>query len=400
MKRISLLYFLLAAGSIVLAQAERKCGFDYVQQHISQHPDFNTYQINKQLAYKNVRHQKADTVIRIPVVVHVIHRLAAENISTAQINSQIAVLNRDFRKLNADTTNAAGWSIADVKFEFVLATKDPSGNPSTGITRTATTIDNICDNSNQYATLRPAWNPERYLNIWVCDVGDFILGFAYPPNAPGISPAEDGVVIGHNYFGTVGSVQAPWNLGRTTTHEIGHYFDLLHLWGNDNNPSCNTDDGIADTPNQADEEYNCATRTSCGSLDQLSNFLQYVDDACMGNFTVGQKNRMRMALYTQRDSLQFGDLLNLTSISEQNLFSKTLLYPNPNHGLFQIELTNVGGLNRFEIEVYNMAGKLVAVETKTNQSGLLINMETAANGVYFVRIINGEFSSTKKLIKH
>ena len=107
-----------------------------------------------------------------------------------------------------------------------------------------------------------------------------------------------------------------------------------------------------------------------------------------------------MALYTQRDSLQYGDLLNLTSISEPSLTGKTLVYPNPNHGIFQIELTNVGGLNRFEIEVYNMAGKFVAVEKKNNQSGLLINMETAANGVYFVRIINGEFSSTKKLIKH
>ena len=314
MKKFTFLSILLSTCFVVFAQAQRKCGFDAVQQRISQHPKFDNYILNKQLAYKNFAHDKMDTVIRIPVVVHVIYRLSIENISTAQINSQLPVLNKDYRKLNADTTNAAGWSKADVKFEFILATKDPNGNASTGITRTSTNVDNI-GNTSQYYGLVPAWNSERYLNIWVCDVGDVLLGFAYPPNAPGITPQEDGVVIGTNYFGTTGTVQAPYNLGRTTTHEVGHFFDLLHVWGGQN-ASCSTDDLISDTPNQDTEVYTCGTRTSCGSTDQLSNFLQYVDDACMGNFTLGQKTRMRTALYTQRDSLQFGKLFEITSIAE------------------------------------------------------------------------------------
>lgn len=398
MKNIAFLSFLFFTCLSTDAQHQRKCGFDLVQERISQHPDFESYQLNKQLSYKNFTQQKSDTVIRIPVVVHVIHRLASENISTAQINSQIAVLNRDYRKLNPDTTNAAGWSKADVKFEFILATKDPNGNATSGITRTATTVDNIC-NTRQYFALRPAWNRERYLNIWVCDVGQFLLGFAYPPNAPNVSAQEDGVVIGSEYFGTTGTVQSPYNLGRTTTHEVGHFFDLLHIWGSDANPSCGTDDLIADTPNQDSEVYNCGSRTSCGSVDQLSNYLQYVDDACMGNFTLGQKTRMRIALYTQRDSLQFGKTFGITSIPEQNDAVNFQLYPNPSSGIFQIKGISKVQKIKLQIEVFDLAGKIISTETKASQNGLLIDMTAVPNGVYFVRITNGEFSSTKKLIK-
>ncbi|MFT6166387.1 MAG: hypothetical protein ACJAV5_000484 [Vicingaceae bacterium] len=399
MKHLTLLSILLFTCFAAFAQPQRKCGFDAIQQRISEHQNFDNYLLNKNLIYKNSKQNKMDTVIRIPVVVHVIYRLISENISTAQINSQIAVLNKDFRKLNPDTTNAAGWSKADVKFEFILATKDPSGNPSNGITRTSTTVDNI-GLSNQYFNLVPAWNRDRYLNIWVCDVGPNLLGFAYPPNAPGVTAQEDGVVVGSNYFGTTGTVQAPWNQGRTTTHEIGHFFDLLHLWGTDFNPGCNTDDLISDTPNQDGPEPNCGSRSSCGSADQMSNFLQYVDDACMGNFTLGQKTRMRTALYTQRDSLQFGGLFEITSISELPIQEKALIYPNPSKGVFQIELPENTNINKVEIEVIDLTGKLVRSQTKQDKNGLIVSIDSAPSGVYFVRIMNGEFSSTKKLIKH
>lgn len=381
------------------AQSQRACEFDAIQKRISQHPNYDNYLLNKNISYKNFKQSKADTVIRIPVVVHVIYRLNLENISTAQINSQLAVLNRDFRKINSDLSNANGWSKADVKFEFILATKDPNRNTSNGITRTSTSTDNI-GLTNQYYSLVPAWNRDRYLNIWVCDVGPNMLGFAYPPNAPGVSPQEDGVVIGTNYFGTTGTAQAPWNLGRTTTHEIGHFFDLLHLWGSDVSPSCSADDLISDTPNQNGPEYNCGTRSSCGSADQMSNFLQYVDDACMGNFTEGQKTRMRTALYTQRDSLQFGGLFEITSISEAVVQSRVLVYPNPSNGIFQVELPKTTNLSKVEIKVFDLTGKLIQSQTKQQQKGLRVNINSVPSGVYFVRIVHGEFNSTKKLIKH
>ena len=399
MKQLLLLGIVILSFFSTAAQAERTCGFDVIQERISQHPNYTNYLTNKNLSYKNFPKSKADTVIRIPVVVHVIYRLNSENISTSQINSQLAVLNKDFRKLNPDTTNAIGWSKAYVKFEFILATKDPNGNLSNGITRTQTATDNI-GLSNQYYNLVPAWNRDRYLNIWVCDIGPSILGFAYPPNAPGVSAQEDGVVIGSTYFGTTGTAQSPWNLGRTTTHEIGHFFDLLHPWGSDLNPSCSTDDLVSDTPNQNGPEYSCGPRFSCNSTDQMSNFLQYVDDVCMGNFTLGQKTRMRTALYTQRDSLQFGALFEITSLSETPLEPKVLIYPNPSVEIFNVELPKNTLLDKVEIEVINLAGKLVKCETKRGINGLIINIDTAPAGVYFVNVRNGEFSSTKKLIKH
>jgi len=399
MKKIVLIAFSILIGVCSYAQTKRKCGFDAVQQRIAQHPDFASYTLNKKLAYKSFSQQKMDTVIRIPVVVHVIHRLTSENISNAQINSQIAALNKDYGKLNPDTTNATGSSIADVKFQFVLAKIDPSGFPTSGITRTPTTRDNI-GTTNQYYSLVPAWNNERYLNIWVCDVGQFILGKAYPPNSPGVSPQEDGIVIGSEYFGTVGSVAAPYDLGRTTTHEVGHYFDLLHIWGSDQNPSCNTDDLISDTPNQDSEVYSCVTRTSCGSVDQLSNFLQYVDDACMGNFTLGQKTRMRTALYTQRDSLQYeiGTLVN--SINDQNIFAKTKLYPNPTKGTITIEFPSNFKLLETKIQLFDVTGKAINFKTIKATRGFILYMNAAPSGVYFLHVESEEINYTQKLIKH
>jgi hypothetical protein len=399
MKKIVLTAFFIFVGVCSYSQVKRKCGFDAVQQKIAQHPDFASYTLKKKLAYNNFSQQKMDTVIRIPVVVHVIHRLASENISTAQINSQIAVLNKDYRKLNSDTSNATGSSIADVKFQFVLARINPSGSPTTGITRTSTTIDNI-GISNKYDSLVPAWNNERYLNIWVCDVGQFILGFAYPPNTPGVSPQEDGIVIGSEYFGTVGSVAAPYDLGRTTTHEVAHYFDLLHIWGSDQSPSCSTDDLISDTPNQDSEVYSCVTRTSCGSVDQLSNFLQYVDDACMGNFTLGQKTRMRTALYTQRDSLQYEIGTLVSSITDQNIFAKTKLYPNPTKGTVTLEFPSNFEFHETKIQLFDVTGKVINFKTIRATRGLILYINAAPRGVYFLRVEGEKINYTQKLIKH
>lgn len=395
-----ILFILVSILSITAyAQPQRKCGFGNVQQRLTQHPDYAKYDLEKKIVHKTARQNKMDTVIRIPVVVHVIYRLATENISTAQIQSQIAVLNKDYRKLNPDTTNAAGWSKADVKFEFILATLDPNGNPTSGITRTSTTRDDI-GNTSQYYSLVPAWNNQRYLNIWVCDVGSDLLGFAFPPNSPGVTPQEDGIVIGSKYFGTVGTTSTPYNLGRTTTHEVAHYFDLLHIWGNDQNPSCNTDDLIADTPNQNAEVYSCAARTSCTSVDQLSNFLQYVDDACMGNFTLGQKTRMRTALYTQRDSLQYSASLGLTSISESNLLNETKIYPNPMSGNFFIELPENTIPNSIKVQIFDITGKEQNFKTKATVKGLQVELTNQKTGVYFLQLRNKNFSLTKKLIQH
>lgn len=244
--------------------------------------------------------QRTNNVITIPVVVHIVYRTSSENISDAQVQSQIQVLNEDFRRQNADASNTpplfAGVA-ADAEIQFCLATRDPLGNPTTGITRTQTTKTSFsvyADDvkfSNQGG--KDAWPTDQYLNIWVCRLSGGILGYAQFPN--GGPASTDGVVIDFRYFGRGGSAQAPYNKGRTATHEVGHWLNLRHIWGD---AQCG-DDYVNDTPTQEQANYGCPTfpKPSCGNTsDMFMNYMDYTDDACMNLFTQGQKNRMRAVL--------------------------------------------------------------------------------------------------------
>src|SRR4051794_10241987 len=166
-----------------------------------------------------------DKLIAIPVVVHVVHRAAEENISDAQVKSQIQALNRDFRAKNADKSHVpAAWKslLTDTKIQFQLATKDPSGKRTSGVTRTATTAQSFGpDNgvkSKKTGGVDP-WPTDRYLNFWACNLGEGLLGYAQFPGGPA---ATDGVVILYTAFGTRGTAKPPYNKGRTATHEVGH----------------------------------------------------------------------------------------------------------------------------------------------------------------------------------
>lgn len=246
-------------------------------------------------------------VITIPVVVHVIHNGETEgqgsNISRAQIESQIRILNEDFRKklnTNGHNTHPAG---ADIQIEFKLAIQSPEGIPTDGIVRVKGTNDSwdILDDLTLKALSR--WDTERYLNIWVCNLS--LLGYAQfpetdvlgvPQNSTTRNPLTDGVVVDHKAFGSVGSAEAPFNLGRTTTHEVGHYLGLLHISGDG---SCPTDDFCTDTPPVNDQNRGCPTTKpiACNGLEaQIENYMDYTDDRCMNMFTEEQKTRMRTVL--------------------------------------------------------------------------------------------------------
>ncbi len=246
----------------------------------------------------------------IPVVVHVVWRTNAENISDAQIASQIAVLNRDFRKTNADvgsTPSVFAPLCADARIEFELASTDPSGNPTDGIVRVKTTTAGFSDNNAVKASSTggaDAWPADKYLNIWACRLAGGLLGYAQFPGGPA---ATDGVVIRDTAFGTTGTAAAPFNLGRTATHEIGHWLNLRHIWGDDGN-GCNGDDFVADTPNCAGANTGMPTfpRVTCNNGpngDLFVNYMDYTDDAGMVMFTGGQVNRMQACLDTDRASI-------------------------------------------------------------------------------------------------
>lgn len=267
------------------------------------------------------RRTAAATTYTLPVVVHVVHNGEAvgkgANISQAQIQSQLDVLNEDYRNRNADgaLVPAPFQPLrADAQFQFVLAVRDPSGRllPEPGIDRVDRTALSLpappYDLPTVESTIKPAtdWNPEQYLNIWVLDLGTTVLGYAqFPDNTAGLaglSPsggdaATDGVVIAYAAFGRVGTLFPNYNKGRTLTHELGHWLGLLHVWGDSN---CG-DDYCADTPTQETSNIGCRTfpHVSCSNGptgDMFMNFLDYSDDACLQLFTGDQKGRMQDVL--------------------------------------------------------------------------------------------------------
>jgi hypothetical protein len=248
------------------------------------------------------------TVTRIPVVVHVLYRDDAENLSDEQIARQIEVLNQDFRKKNADIGIAPppfAPLADDALIEFELAVRDPHDNPTSGITRTRTPVAAFEGTIGQMdRTIKStasgganAWPADRYLNIWACTLGGGLLGYAQFPGGPA---ATDGVVILNSAFGTGGTAAAPFDLGRTATHEVGHWLNLLHIWGDDG-LGCAGSDNVADTPNQAGSNGGKPTfpHVSCDNGpdgDMFVNFMDYSDDAAMCMFTKGQVARMHAAL--------------------------------------------------------------------------------------------------------
>lgn len=248
-------------------------------------------------------------IYRIPVVVHCVYHEPSQRISLSQIKSQIRILNQDFRLKNPNRKAIPKpWKslAADTGIEFELATTDPDGNPTRGATFTKTdrpefgTGDSIKRSDSGGV---PPWDTTRYLNLWVAPLAGGLLGYAQFPGGP---RETDGVVITTSAFGTSGTAKPPFDGGRTATHEIGHYLNLYHVWGD--TQDCSGTDHCCDTPTQQFPNYGSPTfpRISCNNApngDMFMNYMDYVDDAVMCLFTDAQAARMVATLNGPRSGL-------------------------------------------------------------------------------------------------
>ncbi|WP_026754139.1 M43 family zinc metalloprotease [Sediminibacter sp. Hel_I_10] len=330
-------FFLLFIFGTVLINAQEKTNFfknlpepvngiikcasdEYNTQLLKQYPEMMGSERFEETIQQRIQ-QISNTnerrlVVRLPIVVHVVH--AGEpiginsNISEAQVLSQIQVLNEDYRKLegtNGFNTDPLG---ADTEIEFFLAQEDPDCNPTNGIHRVLrSSLPN--GGGDIDSDIKPAtiWDSSKYINMWVLQLGGGLLGYA---QFPGGDPMTDGVVMGYQYFGSndaagvnIGGV---YNLGRTTTHELGHYLGLLHTFQGGCGPQ---GDLVADTPFEAGPNYGCPsvipdTCPAATGDDPIENYMDYSDDACMNIFTNGQNSRIQAVLSTSRSGLVSSDV--------------------------------------------------------------------------------------------
>jgi hypothetical protein len=245
----------------------------------------------------------------IQTVVHVVYNTDSQNIPKSQVDSQIDALNRDFGRRNEDIAHVpevwAGLPV-DTRIRFALASADPDGAPTDGVTRTRTEREWFGSNDDVKRAADGGcdpWPTNRYLNIWVCPLGESLLGYAQFPGGPS---ATDGVVILYRAFGTTGAASAPFDGGRTAVHEVGHWLNLRHIWGD--TEDCSGSDNVSDTPRQQLPNYDKPTfpHVSCNNGpngDMFMNYMDYVDDAAMVMFTPGQSARMWATLLGPRRSL-------------------------------------------------------------------------------------------------
>lgn len=428
----------LAQGTGNDPAPRRKCGTPVYNE--AQHAAYEEWiqnVIKKDSQFANSR--QTSTVYTIPVVFHIIHSGQAVgttyNISQAQVNSQITILNQDFRKLNTDfstyvTQTGLSSLAADCEINFCAAKVSPTGTvlAEPGIDRIQCSTKGWTNppHTDTYidATIKPnsIWDPTKYLNIWIVYMNDGTLGYAQFPTVPSASTPTigdmngwgsgantDGVVFDYRYIGNMGTATSPYNKGRTAVHEIGHWLGLWHIWGDDGN-SCSGTDYVTDTPNQASENYTCPTTNGAVRTDACTstspgvnyqNFMDYSDDKCMVMFTAGQKARIQacMQYCIRRSSLATSTVCSVTDVKEATYSLTTEVYPNPTSGDVYVTVNTLNQQD-YTISVLNTLGQTVTEIKKSQSTGgtTKINLQDLPHGVYFVNVKSASANTTKRIV--
>ena len=434
MKKALLTIALLSTG-LSFAQINRCMTPEAIQYQESVTPGFidqvnNAFEIAK--AHSANNQLKSNYIYTIPVVVHIVHNLPAQNLDDSVIFNQMQILNDDYQRMNADTVNMrSDFDIVkgSPQIRFKLAQIDPNGAPTTGITRTYTTTESFgslavmggdfTDLEKVKSTIDGGidpWDQSRYLNIWVCNMSiDFfgqevtaLLGYATPPTGlPNWPPGStnglsDGVVIQFQSFGSnnPNPLDAGGGIidvrGRTPIHEVGHYLGLRHIWGDGD---CTAQDGIDDTPNadaQSDNDCNPSKNTCTDNIqgvdlpDMIENFMDYSAETCQNSFTQGQVDLMHGVLENQRYDLVYN---NPASVSSLNL-SHWTVSPNPANN----EITIAGIEGTANLELYTTSGQLAST-FQLNKTTETISIQHLDAGLYILKLTNAaQITDTKRVI--
>lgn len=402
MKGFLTLVALLSLSSNVFTQ--KKCSsYNYYVKEIASSTEFKIKQeaienfTNRFLTQpqNNSQARITSAVIKIPVVVHILYHSPSQKISDDIVRQQIRILNCDFRRKNADTslTPLAFRNVAaDCEIEFQLATSDPNRFSTNGIIKKYTPIEQWEANTKMKYTSEmgdDAWDTKSYLNIWVCNLPD-LAGYS---TTPGTNEKVDGVVIDFSAFGT--NTAPGYGMGRTAVHEIGHWLNLKHIWGDSN---CG-EDGVSDTPKQETFSIECpkGIHLSCNNGpngDMYMNYMDLTDDECMNIFTLGQKARMRSLFATggARESI-----LNSTGLLPPLIVVQTVelpdpvwlftkIYPNPAYDRLRINV---------EYDV-RWVGKTITVNNLNGQTVMFIKISSAAMEVDISKLQPGVYFLTAK----
>lgn len=405
-----------------------KCGYAAVIEKYEQtFPGFKHAQDTyfEEVAQKAHNKKKTTGIIyQIPIVFHVVYNAAAQNIDDSCILNQLQILNDAYRNKHADTGKTRAIFkpfAADAEIQFILATKDPNGNPTTGITRSLTNIPKFGDllalYSNNFDSVErikstaqggmDPWPTTEYLNIWIADMSDpnygiALLGYATPPLNPlppnwptgSFPPLADGVVLQYQTVGNnnpnAGDLQGLSLAGRTAVHEVGHYLGLRHI-GGDAQTCGQSTDGIGDTPTmlqstQIANACQSATANSCtvgitDTVDMWENYMDYSNDICQTLFTHGQVALMKDVVENQRSTL--ADSMGVTTeVKSTETDQKFTLYPNPANTIIYIDYP--GKIN--SCSILNMMGQTIQTIDGSTIRKHEIQLNNLVPGTYILQL--------------